>query len=383
MESTKKKFWIAIFVLIAISFIFNIIYQITLLNYQSAHTFNYAPALAECFGSLRFGAVFGIILSIAGIVSAIVALFFTIKGKKFDKVTMTSLILASIPLKAGINALTINKSFRQISLRYSDVYYSTSFFTVLVIILAIACLALCLVGAFLKNYEKRHLLTGIGVVTFSGFSAIHSLSMNVPYVYNEPAISFKFRGEPIIATIYILLTIIGVSLFLHINSSKFEEKTPVSAKSREVSVPNNQPSSNRKVELIKKVQEETGLGLVDAKRIVDNREAAVENAMKMYGMTREEAEIATGYNKSDDNPISQLGLPPGLGLNVQQAQQGLNQSAPVATNNFDKQTMQTARTNTPTSVESSGAEIADLKREYLQGKITKEEFNQRLAELRK
>ena len=380
METTKKKFWIAIFVLIAVSFIFNIIYQITLLNYQSTHTFN-APGLNECFASLRFGAVFGIILSIAGIVSALIALFFTIKGKKLDKVTMTSLILASVPLKAGINALTINKSFRQMSIRYSDVYYSTSFFTVLVIILAIACLALCLVGAFLKNYEKRHLLTGIGVTAFSGFSAIHAISMNVPYISYDSPYNFRFHGEPIIATIYIVLTIIGVSLFLHINSSKFEEKAPVGAKSREVSVTNNQPSSNRKVELLKKVQEETGLGLVEAKRIVDNKEAAVENAMKMYGMTREEAEEATGYNKPATVADQFMGM--GLGLNTQQTPQSSNQSAPATTNNLDKQTMQTARTNTPTSVESSGAEIADLKREYLQGKITKEEFNKRLAELKK
>lgn len=262
METTKKNFWNAIFALIAVSFIFNTIYQITLFNYQSGHSYN-VPGLNECFASLRFGAVFGIILSSVGTFSALFALLFNIKGKKLDKVTMTSLILASVPLKAGINALTINKSFRQISIRYSDVYYSTSFFTVLVIILAIACLALCLVGAFLKNYEKRHLLTGIGVVAFSGFSAIHALSMNVPYISYDSPYNFRFHGEPIIAIVYIVLTIIGVSLFLRINSSKTEEKAPVSAKTNEASAPNNQPSSNRKVELLKKVQEETGLGLVE------------------------------------------------------------------------------------------------------------------------
>ena len=107
----------------------------------------------------------------------------------------------------------------------------------------------------------------------------------------------------------------------------------------------------------------------------DPKEVAVKNAMEQYGMTREEAEIATGYNKSDDNPISQLGLPPGLGLNVQQAQQGLAHSQP--------QPQSAPVVEQPKPHVDNSAEIAELKREYLQGKITKEEFNQRLAELKK
>ena len=107
----------------------------------------------------------------------------------------------------------------------------------------------------------------------------------------------------------------------------------------------------------------------------DPKEVAVKNAMEQYGMTREEAEIATGYNKSDDNPISQLGLPPGLGLNVQQAQQGLAQSQP--------QSQSAPVVEQPKPQVDNSAEIADLKRQLLQGKITRAEFDEKLAELKK
>ena len=106
----------------------------------------------------------------------------------------------------------------------------------------------------------------------------------------------------------------------------------------------------------------------------DPKEVAVKNAMEQYGMTREEAEIATGYNKSDDNPISQLGLPPGLGLNVQQAQQGLAQSQP--------QPQSATVVEQPKPQVDNSAEIAELKRQLLQGKITRAEFDEKLAELK-
>ena len=104
-----------------------------------------------------------------------------------------------------------------------------------------------------------------------------------------------------------------------------------------------------------------------------------EEAMEKYGMTEEEAELLfptenkvevptaqerseqlmkEAANRQNSNPS---GMGYGLGLNVSQTQQSPSQSAKNADPNA----------------------VAELKREYLQGKITKEEFNQRLAELKK
>ena len=102
----------------------------------------------------------------------------------------------------------------------------------------------------------------------------------------------------------------------------------------------------------------------------DPKEIEVKNAMEQYGMTREEAEAATGYNKPTENPANQfVGM--GLGLNVQQAQQGLAQSQPA-----------TAPVEQPKPQVDNSAEIAELKRQLLQGKITRAEFDEKLAELK-
>ena len=67
MEIVKKKLWIAVFVSLAVAFVFNFIYQIVLLGYEAEHTFGFSQ-FHDAFGSLIFGAVLGIILNIAGIV---------------------------------------------------------------------------------------------------------------------------------------------------------------------------------------------------------------------------------------------------------------------------------------------------------------------------
>ena len=110
-----------------------------------------------------------------------------------------------------------------------------------------------------------------------------------------------------------------------------------------------------------------------------NVPSSKEEAMEKYGMTEEEAEllfptenkieVPTAQERSEqlmkeaanrqNSTPSEMGY--GLGLNVSQTQQSPNQSAKNADPNA----------------------LAELKREYLQGKITKEEFNARLAELRK
>ena len=116
-----------------------------------------------------------------------------------------------------------------------------------------------------------------------------------------------------------------------------------------------------------------------------NIPSSKEEAMEKYGMTEEEAELLFPTENKVEVPTAQerseqlmkeaanrqnstpsgsgvgLGMGYGLGLNVSQTQQSPNQSAKNADPNA----------------------VAELKREYLQGKITKEEFNQRLAELRK
>ena len=110
-----------------------------------------------------------------------------------------------------------------------------------------------------------------------------------------------------------------------------------------------------------------------------NIPSSKEEAMEKYGMTEEEAELLfptenkvevptaqerseqlmnEAANRQNSNPS---GMGYGLGLNVSQTQQSPSQSAKNADPNA----------------------VAELKREYLQGKITKEEFNARLAELRK
>lgn len=116
-----------------------------------------------------------------------------------------------------------------------------------------------------------------------------------------------------------------------------------------------------------------------------NIPSSKEEAMEKYGMTEEEAELLFPTENKVEVPTAQerseqlmkeaanrqnsspsgsgvgLGMGYGLGLNVSQTQQSPSQSAKNADPNA----------------------VAELKREYLQGKITKEEFNARLAELRK
>ena len=116
-----------------------------------------------------------------------------------------------------------------------------------------------------------------------------------------------------------------------------------------------------------------------------NIPSSKEEAMEKYGMTEEEAELlfpkenkvevptaqerseqlmkeaANRQNSTPSGSSAGLGMGYGLGLNVSQTQQSPSQSVKNADPNA----------------------VAELKREYLQGKITKEEFNARLAELRK
>lgn len=383
MEIVKKKLWTAVFVSLAVAFVFNFIYQIVLLSYQAEHSFGFSQ-FHDAFGSLIFGAVFGIILNIAGIGVSIFAIFGVRKGKKFDNVMIGSLLFATIPLKSAINLLTIHSSFKKIAAiggEFGGYYPKTGFLTITVII-SFVSVAACLLAAFLKKFKARHVLTAIALFVTVFFTMIYYPQMNAPYIYaGYGGYSFYMRpGQYILVIVGLMPAVVSAALYASVSSPKFEEKFRASAKARGITIPNDQPASDSKVDKIKIVQEETGLGLVEAKRIVDNKEAAVKKAMEMYGMTREEAEEATGYNKPATVADQFMGM--GLGLNTQQTPQGLNQSAPAASNDFDKQTMQAARTNTPASVESSGAEIANLKRDYLQGKISKDEFNTKLAELR-
>ena len=383
MEIVKKRLWTAVFVSLAVAFVFNFIYQIVLLSYQAEHSFGFSQ-FHDAFGSLIFGAVFGIILNIAGIGVSIFAIFGVRKDKKYDNVMIGSLLFATIPLKSAINLLTIHSSFKKIAAIGGEFasYYPKTEFLAITAIISFVSVAICLLAAFLKKFKARHVLTAIALFVTVFFTMIYYPQMSSPYIYaGYGSYSFYMSpGQYILVIVGLMPAVVSVALYASLCSPKFEEKYRASAKARGITIPNDQPASDSKVDKIKKVQEETGLGLVEAKRIVDNKEAAVENAMKMYGMTRKEAEEATGYNKPATVADQFMGM--GLGLNVQQAQQGLNQSAPAATNDFDKQTMQEARSSTPTSIQSSGAEIADLKREYLQGKITKDEFNAKLAELR-
>ena len=383
METVKKKLWTTVFALLVVAFIFNFIYQIVLLGYQAEHTFGFYQ-FHDSFGSLRFCAVFGIILNVAGIGVSLFAIFGVQKGKKFGNVMIGSLLFATIPLKSAINLLTIHSSFQKITALGGEFgyYYPRTGFLTITAIISFVSVALCLLAAFLKKFKARHVLTVIALSVTVFFTVIYYPQMTYPSIYFGYG-SFDFYMGPgyfILVTVGLIAAVISVALYGSLCSPKFEEKYRASAKARGIAIPNDQPASDSKVDKIKKVQEETGLGLVEAKRIVDNKEAAVKKAMEMYGMTREEAEEATGYNKPATPADQFVGM--GLGLNVQQAQQGLNQSAPAASNDFDKQAMENARANTPTSIQSSGDEVADLKRQLLQGKITRAEFDEKLAEIK-
>ena len=381
METVKKKLWTAVFVLIAVTFVFNFIYQIVLFNYEANHTFG-DPYMQNFFRHMRFGAILGIILCVIGIAGAIFMVYCVQKKKNVDKVMFGSFLIATVPLKSAINLLSIHNSFLDMYYFFNgSIPYAGSFLLVLVAIVSFAAVGLSILGAFLKKFKVRHVLTATGVIASVFLTIIYVPIIPVPRIGGD--YSFYFNGgEIIMGLVHLAFAAVVTAMFASISSPNFEKKYRMSAQARGIKIPDDptpaQSSSDHRVEKIKKVQAETGLGLVEAKRIVDNREAAVENAMKMYGMTREEAEDATGYNKPA-NPAEQFaGM--GLGLNAQQTPQDTNQNA--AANDFDKQTMQAARASTPTSIQSSGDEIANLKRDYLQGKITKEEFNERLAELR-
>lgn len=377
METVKKRLWTAVFVLIAVTFVFNFIYQIVLLNYQSVHSYG-DPYFENFFRHMRFGSILGIILNVIGIAGAIFMVYCVQKKKNVDKVMFGSLLLATIPLKSVINLLSIHSSFSDMySFFNGSIPYSSSFLLVLVSIVSFVAVGLSLLGAFLKNFKSRHVLTAVGLISTVFLTVIYVPIIPVPRIGGD--VNFYFNGgEIIMGLVHLAFAAVVTAMFASISSPNFEKKYRMSAQARGIKIPYDptyaQSSSDSRVEKIKKVQAETGLGLVEAKRIVDNREAAIKNAMEQYGMTREEAEIATGYNKSDDNPISQLGLPPGLGLNVQQAQQGLAQSqqqpqsAPVA--------------EQPKPQVDNSAEIAELKRQLLQGKITRAEFDEKLAELK-
>ena len=361
METVKKKLWTAVFVLIAVTFVFNFIYQIVLLNYQSVHSYG-DPYFQNFFRHMRFGSILGIILNVAGIAGAIFMVYCVQKKKNVDKVMFGSLLLATVPLKSVINLLSIHSSFSDMySFFNGSIPYSSSFLLVLVAIVSFAAVGLSLLCAFLKNFKSRHVLTATGVIASIFITLIYVPLIPVPRIGGD--VNFYFNGgEIIMGLVHLVFAAVATAMFASLSSPNFEKKYRMSAQARGIKIPEDPKPVSSNVSN-------------------SSREANIKNAMEQYGMTREEAELL--YPEEVEVKVP----------SADERREQLMQEASRRSNNPNIPNMPVGLGLpgvTPINVPSSepkpqvdnSAEIAELKRQLLQGKITRAEFDEKLAEIK-
>ena len=176
-------------------------------------------------------------------------------------------------------------------------------------------------------------------------------------------VNFYFNGgEIVMGLVHLVFAAVTTAMFASISSPNFEKKYRMSAQARGIKIPEDPKPAPSNVSN-------------------SSREANIKNAMEQYGMTREEAELL--YPEEVEVKVP----------SADERREQLMQEASKRSNNPNIPNMPVGLGLpgvTPINVPSSepkpqadnSAEIAELKRQLLQGKITRAEFDEKLAEIK-